>query len=118
MKMSDYHRSVSEDEEDDDDLDDDEEIEGTPELEDNLSKWTNYLHGWQDRWVVLREGTLSYFKARNDISSGCRGSISLARAEIEVILNCHSFQIISKSFDKDIILVNPNPRRDPFTNLA
>ncbi|XP_071844879.1 ceramide transfer protein-like isoform X2 [Apostichopus japonicus] len=83
MKMSDYHRSVSEDEEDDDDLDDDEEIEGTPELEDNLSKWTNYLHGWQDRWVVLREGTLSYFKARNDISSGCRGSISLARAEIE-----------------------------------
>ncbi|PIK44176.1 putative collagen type IV alpha-3-binding protein-like isoform X1 [Apostichopus japonicus] len=81
--MSDYHRSVSEDEEDDDDLDDDEEIEGTPELEDNLSKWTNYLHGWQDRWVVLREGTLSYFKARNDISSGCRGSISLARAEIE-----------------------------------
>ncbi|KAJ8029896.1 Collagen type IV alpha-3-binding protein [Holothuria leucospilota] len=83
MKMSDYHRSVSEDEEDDEDIDDDELIEGLPELEDYLSKWTNYLHGWQDRWVVLRDGTLSYFKARNDMASGCRGSISLARADIE-----------------------------------
>ena len=28
----------------------------------NLSKWTNYLHGWQDRYIVLRDGTLSYYK--------------------------------------------------------
>uniref|UniRef100_A0A672HMR8 Ceramide transporter 1 n=1 Tax=Salarias fasciatus TaxID=181472 RepID=A0A672HMR8_SALFA len=26
-----------------------------------LSKWTNYIHGWQDRWVVLKNNTLSYY---------------------------------------------------------
>ena len=36
----------------------------------NLSKWTNYLHGWQDRYIVLRDGTLSYYKrlAKSDWS--------------------------------------------------
>lgn len=27
-----------------------------------LSKWTNYIHGWQDRFIVLKDGTLSYYK--------------------------------------------------------
>ncbi|EDO32697.1 predicted protein [Nematostella vectensis] len=48
-----------------------------------LSKWTNYLHGWQERWVVLREGTLSYYKSEFDTAFGCRGSISMAKASIE-----------------------------------
>ena len=80
---------LSEDE-DDDDFDSegsDSSSEKTPEtyeLEETISKWTNYIHGWQDRWLVLKNGTLSYYKSRNDIHLGCRGSISLARAEIEV----------------------------------
>ncbi|XP_052794048.1 ceramide transfer protein-like isoform X2 [Mya arenaria] len=47
-----------------------------------LSKWTNYLHGWQDRYIVLKDGTLSYFKSENDLSFGCRGAVSLARASV------------------------------------
>lgn len=27
-----------------------------------LSKWTNYIHGWQPRFIVLKDGTLSYYK--------------------------------------------------------
>ncbi|XP_022096492.1 collagen type IV alpha-3-binding protein-like [Acanthaster planci] len=73
---------LSEDEEEDDDSESD-GIESVPELEDKLNKWTNYIHGWQDRWVSLRNGTLSYFKSHTDIHLGCRGSISLARADIE-----------------------------------
>lgn len=49
-----------------------------------LSKWTNYLHGWQDRYIVLKEATLSYYKSENDLSYGCRGAVSLARASVTV----------------------------------
>ncbi|KAK3735008.1 hypothetical protein QZH41_010662 [Actinostola sp. cb2023] len=52
-------------------------------MQGNLSKWTNYLHGWQERWVVLKDGTLSYYKSEFDTAFGCRGSISLAKATIE-----------------------------------
>lgn len=33
-----------------------------PELRGYLSKWTNYIHGWQPRFIVLKDGTLSYYK--------------------------------------------------------
>ena len=49
-----------------------------------LSKWTNYLHGWQDRYIVLKEGTLSYFKSENDLAFGCRGAVSLSKASVTV----------------------------------
>lgn len=32
------------------------------ELKGYLSKWTNYIHGWQPRFIVLKDGTLSYYK--------------------------------------------------------
>jgi len=51
-------------------------------LDGTLSKWTNYLHGWQDRYFILRDGTLSYFKSEFDKAFGCRGSVSLGRAKI------------------------------------
>ncbi|KXJ11899.1 collagen type IV alpha-3-binding protein [Exaiptasia diaphana] len=54
-----------------------------PSMQGYLSKWTNYLHGWQERWVVLKDGTLSYYKSEFDTAFGCRGSISLAKATIE-----------------------------------
>lgn len=47
-----------------------------------LSKWTNYLHGWQSRYIVLKDGTLSYYKSENDTSFGCRGAVSLTRASV------------------------------------
>jgi len=63
-----------------DDLEDD----GLPQMTGNLNKWTNYLHGWQERYVVLKDGTLTYFKSETDRSYGCRGGVSLSRAIITV----------------------------------
>uniref|UniRef100_A0A1A8LAN5 Ceramide transfer protein n=1 Tax=Nothobranchius pienaari TaxID=704102 RepID=A0A1A8LAN5_9TELE len=47
-----------------------------------LSKWTNYIHGWQDRWVMLRNNTLSYYKSHDETEYGCRGSLCLSKAVI------------------------------------
>lgn len=55
-----------------------------PELQGYLSKWTNYLHGWQPRFIVLKNGTLSYYKNEDESDFGCRGSISLQKAKIKV----------------------------------
>ena len=89
-------------------LTDDEESEEEnlryPEKKGVLSKWTNYLHGWQDRYIVLKDGALSYYKSQNDLAFGCRGAVSLSRATITVrnvgvgimggtisVLKCHTF---------------------------
>lgn len=70
-----------------------------PELQGNLSKWTNYIHGWQSRFIVLKNGTLSYYRSEQDSGFGCRGSISLYKAAIKVIklfklsIICDSFEI-------------------------
>ncbi|XP_023245930.1 collagen type IV alpha-3-binding protein [Copidosoma floridanum] len=65
--------------------DDDEGSDGVvvPELQGTLSKWTNYIHGWQTRFIVLKDGTLSYYKSEQDSGFGCRGSISLYKADIK-----------------------------------
>ncbi|GAB5566967.1 ceramide transfer protein isoform X1 [Prionailurus iriomotensis] len=52
-----------------------------------LSKWTNYIHGWQDRWVVLKNNTLSYYKSEDETEYGCRGSICLSKAVITLCDN-------------------------------
>nr|XP_015798592.2 ceramide transfer protein isoform X1 [Nothobranchius furzeri] len=52
------------------------------ELSGVLSKWTNYIHGWQDRWVMLRNNTLSYYKSHDETEYGCRGSLCLSKAVI------------------------------------
>uniref|UniRef100_A0A8C7U0T6 Ceramide transfer protein n=1 Tax=Oncorhynchus mykiss TaxID=8022 RepID=A0A8C7U0T6_ONCMY len=52
-----------------------------------LSKWTNYIHGWQDRWVVLKNNTLSYYKSEDEREYGCRGSLCLSKA----IITPHEF---------------------------
>lgn len=64
--------------------DDDDELEDEPlpELKGTLSKWTNYLHGWQDRYIVLKDGTLSYYKSEDETAFGCRGAVSLTRAAV------------------------------------
>lgn len=53
------------------------------EWQGELSKWTNYIHGWQSRFVVLKGGTLSYYKSKKDTNIGFRGSISLFKATIK-----------------------------------
>ncbi|KAM9450965.1 ceramide transfer protein isoform 1-T1 [Clarias gariepinus] len=55
---------------------------GVAEFSGVLSKWTNYIHGWQDRWVVLRNNTLSYYKSQHEREYGCRGSLCLSKAVI------------------------------------
>lgn len=69
--------------EDEDDYDE----ESIPQLQGTLSKWTNYIHGWQDRFIVLKEAALSYYKSENETSFGCRGSVSIHRASIRVCPN-------------------------------
>jgi len=51
-----------------------------------LSKWTNYLHGWQDRYFVIADGVFSYYKSEFDTNYGCRGSVSVQKATILVSL--------------------------------
>ncbi|XP_053337034.1 ceramide transfer protein isoform X2 [Clarias gariepinus] len=65
------------------DEDVDPEPEQAEELAGFLSKWTNYIHGWQDRWVVLKNTTLSYYKAEHERAYGCRGSLCLSKAVIK-----------------------------------
>ncbi|XP_054613720.1 ceramide transfer protein-like isoform X1 [Dunckerocampus dactyliophorus] len=55
---------------------------GVGEFSGVLSKWTNYIHGWQDRWVVLKNNTLSYYKSQDETEYGCRGSLCLNKAVI------------------------------------
>jgi len=55
-----------------------------PELMDNLSKWTNYIHGWQPRFMALKDGTLVYYRSANETDFGCRGAISIRKAEVRL----------------------------------
>lgn len=47
----------------DDDVDGRSSAETFPMKEGTLSKWTNYMNGWQDRHVVIRDATLSYYRS-------------------------------------------------------
>lgn len=40
------------------------------------------IHGWQLRFIVLKDSTLSYYKSAEDSDFGCRGAISLEKAII------------------------------------
>lgn len=56
------------------------------ELKGYLNKWTNYIHGWQPRFIVFKDGTLSYYKTEEDSDFGCRGAISVHKATIKVCI--------------------------------
>jgi len=69
--------------------DEDDDYDGEPhlpELAGTLSKWTNYIHGWQDRYIVLKNGTISYYKSEQEAAVGCRGAVSLSKAVISVCM--------------------------------
>jgi collagen type IV alpha-3-binding protein len=91
--MSDEH-SLSITDEDEDETGAAQAKERLVEKEGYLSKWTNYIHGWQDRYVVLQNGTIAYFKCESDRELGCRGSLSLGKAFIEVRIKIFVFQYV------------------------
>nr|XP_024215656.1 collagen type IV alpha-3-binding protein isoform X2 [Halyomorpha halys] len=74
--MADDHEAIT-------DEDDDSDNGFQPELQGVLFKWTNYIHGWQKRFIVLKDGTLSYYKSREEQGFGCRGALSLFKATIK-----------------------------------
>lgn len=49
-----------------------------------LQKWTNYIHGWQQRFIVLKDGTLTYYKSEDETAFGCRGAVTIVKAQIKV----------------------------------
>lgn len=49
-----------------------------------LSKWTNYIHGWQDRFFTLKDGNLVYYKSQLETDFGCRGAITVDKATIKL----------------------------------
>ena len=55
-----------------------------PFMSGTLLKWTNYIHGWQTRYIKLENGTLSYFKSFEESGYGCRGSINILTCVIKV----------------------------------
>lgn len=52
------------------------------DLASNLHKWTNYIHGWQERYIVLKDGVLSYYKSQTETQYGCRGAIALKQSVV------------------------------------
>ncbi|GBB85561.1 hypothetical protein RclHR1_12050006 [Rhizophagus clarus] len=55
-----------------------------PKLKGYLNKWTNYAGGYKNRWFVLENCILSYFKNQDDAGNSCRGSINMKIAKISI----------------------------------
>ncbi|RIA81478.1 Oxysterol-binding protein [Glomus cerebriforme] len=55
-----------------------------PKLKGYLNKWTNYASGYKNRWFVLENCILSYFKNQDDAGNSCRGSINMKIAKISI----------------------------------
>lgn len=69
-----------------------------PEFTGKLFKWTNYFHGWQERFIALRNGCLSYYKTPNDQTLGCRGALNIRQALVQVRFFSAVFKAIYSSF--------------------
>ncbi|CAH8431291.1 unnamed protein product [Heterobilharzia americana] len=48
-----------------------------------LSKWTNLLHGWQERYFILSDGRLTYYRNADDLDLGSRGSVRIKNAYVK-----------------------------------
>ncbi len=77
---------------------DDSDTEYIAELRGYLSKWTNYIHGWQMRYIVLKNAQLSYYKSEQESDFGCRGAISLYKAVIKVSVVGGFYLLLSNRF--------------------
>lgn len=86
---------------------------GLPFMSGVISKWTNYLNGWQDRWLVLRNGVLSYYKSQKETDQFCRGTVDIrsskvmphqydeCRFDIQVGDKCYYLRAPSKELRKE-----------------
>ena len=73
------------------------------DLTGELFKWTNYIHGWQERYIVLKDGVLSYYKSSGESQYGCRGAIALKQSSIFVsyfYFKKYCFKSKSEAFSK------------------
>ena len=70
---------------------------GVNDLASNLFKWTNYIHGWQERYIVLKDGVLSYYKSPSETQYGCRGAIALKQSSI-LVTNLAIYSYLSFAF--------------------
>eukprot|EP00730_Choanoeca_flexa_P003901 TRINITY_DN11537_c0_g1_i3.p1 TRINITY_DN11537_c0_g1~~TRINITY_DN11537_c0_g1_i3.p1 ORF type:complete len:696 (+),score=164.81 TRINITY_DN11537_c0_g1_i3:88-2175(+) len=78
-----------------------------PGKQGHVAKWTNYIHGWQDRFLVLDNGILSYYKSAKDKARVCRGSLEVRLASIrphnfdpmrfDVVVNDQLFYVRAES---------------------
>ena len=41
-----------------------------------------YIAGWQERWFILDNGILSYYKSQDDVNTGCKGSVKMSVCDI------------------------------------
>jgi len=48
----------------------------------SIQKWTNYWTGWQTRWLVLKDGILSYYNSKHEVKKGCRCSFKLSACDV------------------------------------
>ena len=39
--------------------------------------------GWQPRWFVLEDGTISYYDSEDDVGKGSKGSIKMSVCDIK-----------------------------------
>ncbi|KAA3676476.1 collagen type IV alpha-3-binding protein [Paragonimus westermani] len=61
----------------------DEEVWAPMPVRGVLSKWTNLLHGWQERYFVLSDGTLTYYRNEDETNLGSRGSVRIRTAFVK-----------------------------------
>ena len=45
------------------------------ELSGTLNKWTNYIHGWQKRFIAVKDGSLVYYKSESDYKKGTTNAV-------------------------------------------
>ena len=83
-KLDETQENVSATDEDEVDLEELNLESQLPEKCGVLSKWTNYMNGWQDRFFIVKQGAIAYYKSEEDMAVGCRGTVSLSKAAISV----------------------------------
>ena len=84
---------------DDESTEDEITVSGTVrngDFQGRLFKWTNYLHGWQERYVVLKQGYLNYYKNELDIGLGCRGALSVKQVDVQVDDECPTTTVVDR----------------------
>ena len=52
------------------------------ELCGTVNKWTNYIHGWQQKLLAVNDGTLVYYKSASGTDFSCRVAISVGKSVV------------------------------------